>query len=99
MTAKTVKAARGITYGQLERLLRRWGFRRERSSSVTLFEREIPMTLFEHKTQDALLAFAQHAPDEPVRPIDLVGTRKYLDERGIVERAEFDRRTQGVRTA
>jgi hypothetical protein len=90
MTTKTPKTGRGITYGELERLLLRWGFRRERSSQFAIFQ---------HAEQDALIALPQYDPRDRVAAFHLAGIRKQLDERGIVEREAFDRQTHALRTS
>jgi hypothetical protein len=80
----------GITYGELERLLRDWGFRLELAA---------PAPVFRHEAQDALVALPPYRPDEPVAAFHLAGIRKLLTERGLVEPAAFDRETQAVRTS
>jgi hypothetical protein len=82
--------ASGITYGELEQLLRQWGFRQERSS---------PASVFRHVSQDALVALPPYDPHEHVAAFHLVGIRKLVTERGIVGADAFDRETHAVRTS
>jgi hypothetical protein len=80
----------GITYGELERLLRQWGFQLERST---------PVMIFQHQSQDALVALPPYRPEDPVAAFHLAGVRKLLTERGIVQRDAFDQETRAVRTS
>jgi hypothetical protein len=87
--------ANGITYRELERLLRGWGFRLERAA---------PAPVFRHEAQDALVALPPYRSDEPVAAFHVAafhvaGIRRLLTERGLVEPGAFDRETQAVRTS
>jgi hypothetical protein len=79
-----------ITYGELEQLLRQWGFRLERPS---------PVSIFRHPAQDALAALPPYDTREHVAAFHLAGIRKLLTQRGIVEQDVFDRETRAVRTS
>ena len=45
--------------------------------------------VFEHP-EEGLLLFPFYRDDEPVAPIDLMSTRRFLDLRGTMEADEFD---------
>lgn len=79
-----------ITYGELEQLLRQWGFRLERTA---------PTSVFRHAVQDALVALPPYDPQERVAAFHLVGIRKLVTERGIVQQEAFDREIRAVRTS
>jgi hypothetical protein len=83
-------AANGIRYGELERLLRQWGFRLERAA---------PVPVFRHDSQDALVALPPYSPDEPVTVFHLACIHKLLAEWEIIERAAFERETHAARTS
>jgi hypothetical protein len=46
--------------------------------------------VFEHAPSDTVFGFRLYKPREKVSVGDLLGVRKILDERGVVERDTFD---------
>jgi hypothetical protein len=70
------------TFGDLHRLLKGLGFVQVPANG--------PYILFEHKPSDTLLPFRQHRPDEQVDAMNLAVVRKMLDERGLLERDDFE---------
>lgn len=71
-----------ITFADLEHYLEGLGFTVSRKPTHWLFEHPFP---------DTLLIFRLYRPGDTVLPHDLAGTRKLLDERGLMEADEFDR--------
>ncbi len=47
-------------------------------------------TAFEHARSGTLLFLRSHVPEEIVDQANLVGIRRLLDERGVVDRERFD---------
>jgi hypothetical protein len=47
--------------------------------------------IFEHAPSETLLFFRTYQPREKVDQTDLVVVRKFLDEKGLMDREEFER--------
>ena len=75
--------ASSLTYGRLYQFLQGLGFEDE---SVPGSHR-----VFRHRDSNTILVQAIHSLSEPVNLVDLKSTRRVLDEKGLVTRAEFDR--------
>jgi hypothetical protein len=73
-----------ITYGDLFQILQSIGF----------VERSIPNSHvgYRHAQSDTLILLAPHTADEVAKPIDLKYVRRVLDEKGLLDGKEFDRR-------
>ena len=85
MTAeKRVQQDGRITLRELEQLLRRWGFRRERGSETLVFR---------HGGSDTLIVLPPYRSHDSVAATHLVTIRKLVTERGIVAADAFDRQT------
>ena len=74
-----------ITFANLDQFLRRLGF----------LPRSIPHGIgYHHAATDLILLLPVHAEGDVVGPRYLAIVRKYLDEYGLVRRADFDRRVR-----
>lgn len=73
-----------ITYGDLFEILVDAGFE----------DRTAPgsHTEYWHEASDTLVLLAPHKPDEAVRAIDIKYVRRVLNERGLLDGKDFDRR-------
>jgi hypothetical protein len=82
--------AKGLTYGELETLLRAWGF---------VLERQEPYVLFHHPETDTLVALPPYRHDAWVTEAHLLAVRRALSERGVVPSADVDRALLAVRAS
>ncbi len=71
-----------ITFDTVHRLLDRLGFVQIPAQKSAI--------LFEHKASDTLLVFRPHKRRESIDPVTLSVVRKMLDEKGLLNREEFD---------
>jgi hypothetical protein len=80
--------AEKITFDSVHRLLDGLGFVQipARKSAV----------LFEHKASETLLVFRPHKGEESIDPVTLSVVRKMLDEKGLLDREDFDEALHGV---
>jgi hypothetical protein len=79
-----------ITFATLDRFLRGLGF----------VQTPIPQGVgYRHAATDLILLLPAHAETDAVGPRHLAIVRKYLDEYGLVPRADFDRRLRGQAVA
>ena len=46
--------------------------------------------VFAHEPSDTLLFYRPYEPDETVNPGDVMTTRRFLDERGLLDADEFE---------
>ena len=82
MAAETHAQGGSLTLRELEQLLRRWGFRRERAT-------ESPIS--RHERRDAVIVLPPYGLHDRVAGAHLLTIRKLLTERGIVGEELFDR--------
>jgi hypothetical protein len=78
----TMKKHKTISFTRLRQMLLDLGFA----------ETVVPgsHSLFEHDPSDTWLVYRPYRPNEMVSPTDLANTRFFLDQRGLVERDEFE---------
>ena len=74
--------ANKITFGQIHRLLGELGFVQVPTTKPNVF--------FEHKPSDTQFFFRAHRASEPVDAMTLSVVRKFLDEKGLLDRTEFE---------
>jgi len=69
-------------FSQLRRLLLDRGF----------VEKVVPgrYLIFEHAPSETLLFYHNYQPEDPITWADQVKTRKFLDEKGLLEATDFD---------
>ena len=53
-------------------------------------EKRVPKGRVLEHPEEGLLLFRAYQDDEPVAPIDLASTRRFLDLRGVISAADFD---------
>ena len=70
-----------IPFSEFRALLEKLGYRLKRTKEGEIF----------HHPREGLKLFRKYRDDEPVDPVDLLGTRKLLDLRGMLEEADFDK--------
>jgi predicted RNA binding protein YcfA (HicA-like mRNA interferase family) len=73
-----------VTYGDLSQIVRDVGFTDETAPGSH--------TVYRHARSDTLILLAPHAAGEVARPIDVKYIRRVLDEKGLLDGEEFDRR-------
>jgi len=73
-----------ITFAALRQLLSDLGF----------VEKVLPQShvVFEHAPSDTIFVFRPYRPRDRVADYDLVGVRRHLDERGLLECGDFENR-------
>ena len=72
-----------VTFGDIHRLLEELGF-----VQTTVKGKHV---VFTHKPSDTLLIFRPHRRNERADPMTLAMVRMSLDQRGFLERDEFER--------
>jgi hypothetical protein len=80
--------AEKINFDTVHRLLDELGF-------VQIPARESAV-LFQHKASDTLLVFRPNKGGESIDPVTLSVVRKMLDEKGLLDRDEFDEVLHGT---
>jgi hypothetical protein len=79
-----------ITFAVLDQFLRGLGF----------VQAPIPQGIgYRHAATDLIILLPAHAETDAVGPRHLTIVRKYLDEYGLVPRADFDRRVRAQAVA
>jgi predicted RNA binding protein YcfA (HicA-like mRNA interferase family) len=80
-----------MTYKQLNDILSKLGFTRERVREKWL--------LYEHADSDTMIVLIEKKPNERVRPSDAISARRHLVEKGIISEEEIEalltRKTKG----
>ena len=71
---------RPIPFAEFRDLLTRLGY----------VEKRVPKGRVLEHAAEGLLLFRFYRDDEPVAPIDVLSTRRFLDLRGVIEADEFD---------
>lgn len=74
--------AKKTTFGEIHRLLGELGF--------VQMPAKKPAVLFEHKASDTFFIFRPHRLTEPADAMTLSVVRKMLDEKGLLNREEFE---------
>jgi hypothetical protein len=76
--------AEEVTYGQLSQVLLDLGF----------VEQTVPQshTRYCHQESETVILLAAHAPEAAARPFDVKYVRRVLDETGLLDAREFERR-------
>jgi hypothetical protein len=77
-----------VTYGQLDRALRSYGF------SCRLVEKDRPARRYEHKASGALISMPPFPETDFVLDYHLIGARTTLDLFGIADPRAFDAELQ-----
>src|SRR5437879_1437214 len=72
---------RATPFHEFRALLQRLGYEEKRTETALAF----------HHPEEGLLLFRVYRDDEPVDARDLLTTRKFLDLRGLLDAASFDR--------
>ena len=80
--------SRKVTEIELEEFLRHLGFRQVAS---------VPGShkAFKHDPSDAVVVLGWIPPDGQLNPSLVVGIRRLLDEKGVIDRDSFDRKLAG----
>jgi hypothetical protein len=79
-----------ITYGQLDKVLRSFGF------AHRLDEAEPPADVYEHRTSGAVVSFPPFPKRDRVLDYHLVAVRTILDEYGIADPSTLANELQSV---
>jgi hypothetical protein len=74
-----------ITFAALRTLLDELGFTERKGNGSCL--------IFEHEPSETVLYFRTYQPREKVDQTDLVVVRKFLNEKGVLARDDFERWT------
>jgi hypothetical protein len=74
------------SFARLEKLLDALDFRKTVLPSGQI--------VFRHPPSETMLFFRDDRPDETVSPTDMTVTRRFLDLRGVLDDAKFDRALQ-----
>jgi hypothetical protein len=74
------KKSKPITFVEFRDLLVGVGYKLKRTERGEIF----------HHKREGLILFRRYRDNEKVDPGDLLSTRKFLDQRGLLEEADFD---------
>lgn len=77
-----------VRFSDLRQLLLDLGFREVRVPGSYI--------AFEHAASGALFTYPEYRPEDLVHPVYVSVARKHLDERGILDEKDFDRRWRKV---
>jgi hypothetical protein len=71
-----------VSFAVLERVLEDLGFVRKKVGG--------PQVVFEHVPSDTVFLFRAYKARDKVAPGDLIGVRKILDEKGVIEQEALE---------
>jgi len=88
MRERFMKKSKSIAYAEFRQFLQELGYKEKPTKSSQIF----------HHPKEGLILFRRYRDNEKVDARDLLSTRKFLDLRGLLNEADFDKFIQRAST-